>query len=48
MRERRSYYAAKPKVVEDILLSGTKRARDIAKETMKEVREAMCLNYFSI
>jgi tryptophanyl-tRNA synthetase len=48
MRERRSYYAAKPKVVEDILLSGTKRARDIAQETMKEVREAMCLNYFSI
>lgn len=48
MRERRSYYAARPKVVEDILLSGTKRARNIAQETMKEVREAMCLNYFSI
>ncbi|WP_449600797.1 tryptophan--tRNA ligase [Paenibacillus sp. Marseille-Q9583] len=47
MRERRSYYAAIPKVVEDILLSGTKRARDIAQETMSEVREAMGLNYFS-
>ncbi|WP_313638359.1 tryptophan--tRNA ligase [Paenibacillus sp.] len=47
MRERRSYYAARPKVVEDILLSGTKRARNIAQETMKEVREAMYLNYFS-
>ena len=48
MRERRSYYAARPKVVEDILLSGTKRAREIAQETMSEVREAMGLNYFSI
>lgn len=47
MRERRSYYAARPKVVEDILISGTKRARGIAQDTMTEVREAMGLNYFS-
>ncbi len=46
MRERRAYYAARPKDVEDILLGGTRRARGIAKETMLEVREAMCLNYF--
>lgn len=46
MRERRAAYAAKPKVVQEILLSGTERARGIARETMKEVREAMCLNYF--
>jgi tryptophanyl-tRNA synthetase len=46
MRERRSYYAAKPKVVDDILLAGTHRAREIARETMREVREAMSLNYF--
>jgi tryptophanyl-tRNA synthetase len=46
MRERRAYYAARPKVVEDILRSGTQRARGIAKETMMEVRDAMGLNYF--
>lgn len=46
MRERRAYYAARPKVVQDILMTGTERARNIAQETMKEVREAMCLNYF--
>lgn len=47
MRERRSYYAARPKVVADILMSGTHHAREIAQETMAEVRDAMCLNYFS-
>ncbi len=46
MRERRSYYAARPDVIDDILITGTRRARGIAQETMKEVREAMSLNYF--
>ncbi|GGH09536.1 tryptophan--tRNA ligase [Paenibacillus segetis] len=46
MRERRSYYAARPRVVDDIIMTGTQRARGIAQETMKEVREAMSLNYF--
>ncbi|RKN85769.1 tryptophan--tRNA ligase [Paenibacillus ginsengarvi] len=45
-RERRAYYAARPDVVDDILLSGTRRARGIARETMEEVREAMSLDYF--
>lgn len=48
MRERRSYYAARPKMVQDIFMSGTEHARSIAKETMAEVRDAMCLNYFPI
>ncbi|MNC43564.1 Tryptophan--tRNA ligase [compost metagenome] len=47
MRERRAYYAARPQLVDDILITGTKYARGIAKETMKEVREAMSLDYFS-
>jgi len=47
MRERRSYYAAKLDVVDEILMAGTRRARGIAQETMKEVREAMSLNYFA-
>ncbi|MDF2925561.1 MAG: trpS2 [Paenibacillaceae bacterium] len=46
MRERRSYYAARPDDVDDILITGTGRARGIARETMQEVREAMSLNYF--
>lgn len=46
MRERRNDYAAKPDVIEDILLTGTRRARAIAQETMKDVREAMRLDYF--
>jgi len=46
MRGRRSYYAARPDVVDDILITGTRRARVIAQETMQEVREAMSLNYF--
>lgn len=45
MRERRQKYEADPKRVDDILLAGTERARTIAQETMREVREAMGLNY---
>ncbi|WP_264176001.1 nucleotidyl transferase family protein [Effusibacillus dendaii] len=47
MQERRSYYEVRPKKVDDILMSGTVRARVLARETMVEVREAMGLNYFN-
>lgn len=47
MRERRAYYEARPKRVEEILQSGTEQARHIARETMLEVREAMNINYFA-
>ncbi|MDT3425738.1 tryptophanyl-tRNA synthetase [Paenibacillus forsythiae] len=47
MAERRAYYAARPGDVDDLLISGTTRARAIARETMLEVREAMGLDYFS-
>ena len=47
MRERRSIYRANPSLIDDILLEGTKRARNIAKETMNEVREAMGIRYFN-
>lgn len=47
MRERRTYYEARPKRVEEILQSGTEQARHIARETMLEVREAMNINYFA-
>ncbi|KYP79805.1 tryptophan--tRNA ligase [Ferroacidibacillus organovorans] len=45
MRERRVAYEANPRMADEILIAGTKRAREIAKETMREVREAMGLNY---
>ncbi|WP_108669181.1 tryptophan--tRNA ligase [Peribacillus acanthi] len=47
MRDKRNQYQNNPKRVDEILMSGTERARQIAKETMLEVREAMGLNYFS-
>lgn len=46
MRERRIVYQNNPKRVDEILLSGTEKARLAAKETMQEVREAMSMNYF--
>lgn len=46
MRERRLKYSNNPNLVEDILITGTEKARSIAKETMAEVREAMGINYF--
>jgi len=45
MRERRAAYETNPSQVDEILLDGTNRAREIAKGTMREVREAMGLNY---
>ncbi|MCX7883852.1 MAG: tryptophan--tRNA ligase [Caloramator sp.] len=45
-REKRAYYEAHPKLVDEILIEGTNKARKVAKETMGEVREAMKINYF--
>ena len=41
IREKREYYENNPKEVEDALMSGTSKAREIASETMKMVRAAM-------
>ncbi|WP_282939196.1 tryptophan--tRNA ligase [Paenibacillus sp. RC67] len=46
IRERREQYAAKKGFMDEILISGTEKARAIAKETMLEVREAMNIQYF--
>ncbi|MGG0938827.1 tryptophan--tRNA ligase [Brevibacillus centrosporus] len=46
MRERRSLYKNDPKKVGEMLMSGTEKARQVAKETMQEIREAMSMNYF--
>ncbi len=47
IRERREEYARNPKHVMDILEEGTKAARDVARETLDEVRTRMKINYFA-
>ncbi len=44
-RERAAPYLANPKQVHWVVEVGTERARTVAKRTMKDVREAMGLNY---
>jgi len=46
IREKRAYYEEHPEEVDKILIEGTERARKIAKETMKKVKQAMMLDYF--
>ncbi len=45
MRERRAEVLAQPTRVRDILMDGSSRARVVAQETMKQVREALKLSY---
>ena len=46
IREKRKYYEERPELLDEILKEGTEKARKIAKETMRQVKEAMKLNYF--
>ena len=46
IREKRKYYEERPELVDEILIKGTEKARQTAKETMKKVKKAMMLNYF--
>ena len=46
IREKRRYYEERPELVREILIDGTKHAREIAKENMARIKEAMKLNYF--
>lgn len=46
IRARRAEYAAKPRIVDEILAAGSERARREATETLREVRAAMKLDYF--
>ena len=47
IREKRKYYENNPELVDKILKEGTERARKTAQETMKKVKKAMKLDYFS-
>ena len=46
IREKRRYYEERPELVKEILMAGTEHAREIAKETMKRVKQSMKLDYF--
>lgn len=45
MRERAEVYLQDPTLVRNIIADGCERARDLAQETMREVRQAMGLQY---
>ena len=45
MQERAAQYSEDPTLVKNIVAEGCERARKLAKETMREVRDAMGLNY---
>jgi len=45
MRERAQQYAEDPSVVRSIVADGCEKARELARETMRDVREAMGLEY---
>lgn len=45
MRERAAKYVDDPSLVRNIIADGCERARDMAQETMREVREGMGLDY---
>lgn len=46
IREKRKYYEEHPELVDKILKEGTEKARKVAKETMRDVKKAMKLDYF--
>ena len=48
MREKRKYYEDRPELVDKLLITGTEKARQTAKETMKKVKKAMRLDYFDV
>lgn len=48
IRERRARYAQDPQLVERIVREGSAKAREEARRTLHEVREAMKLDYFGL
>lgn len=46
IRERRAEYAAKPGLVDEIVVAGSRKARQEAQETVRLAREAMGISYY--
>ena len=47
IQEKGKYYEEHPEVVDEILLNGTKRAQEVAKDTMKDVKKAIKIDYYN-
>ena len=45
MRERAAMYLEDPTLVKNIIADGCEKARELARETMRDVRESMGLGY---
>ena len=45
IQEKRKYYEENPEIVNKILKDGTANAKEVAKDTMKEIKEGMKINY---
>lgn len=45
IQEKRHYYEAHPEIVQKIMMEGTAKARKVAAETLRQVKEKMFLNY---
>lgn len=45
IQEKRAFYETHPEVVDQIIMEGTARARTVAKETLRQVKEKMYLTY---
>ena len=46
IRERRAQYEQDTSAVYDMLIEGSKKANEVANQTLQEVRDAIGLNYF--
>lgn len=47
IREKRSEFEGKDDLLDQVLIDGTARAREVAKDTMSKVRHAMKIDYFA-
>lgn len=45
IHEKRNYYASHPEIVDEIMMEGSAKARQVAKETMAGVKEAVKMRY---
>jgi len=44
-REKRKYYEKNPEIIREIVVEGSKKARQVAKQTLDEAKKAMNLDY---
>ena len=45
IQDKRKYYEEHPEIVDEILQNGTNKAKEVAIDTMKEIKEGMKINY---